>query len=267
MANDRKVKVAELERTDTEDMNRDPITGEPGSHPVGTTIGAAGAGAAGAAVGAAFGGPVGALVGGAIGAIAGGAGGHAVAEQLDPTGEDDYWAKNYTTRDYVEAEEPYDVYRPAYEQGWTARRNQPDRSWDEVEPELARSWAGGANKTGLGWDRAGLAAHDAWNRADESLSAWFAEEDDYWRSAFDSRNYVGNGESYDQYRPAYRYGWMSRVSRPDGRWEDAEDSLQQGWRPMEERAELKWERAKHAVRDAWNRVESKLPGDFDRDGR
>jgi hypothetical protein len=36
---------------------------------------------------------------------------------------------------------------------------------------------------------------------------------------------------------------------------------------MEERAELNWERAKHAVRDAWNRVESKLPGDFDRDGR
>ena len=260
-------RTEELERTDTEDMNRDPITGEPGSHPVGTTLGAAGAGAAGAAVGVAVGGPVGGLVGGVIGAIVGGAGGHAIAEQVDPTGEDAYWAENYTTRDYVDAKQPYDIYRPAYEHGWTARRNHLDRSWDEVEPELERSWEGAANKTGLEWDRAKPAARDAWSRVDDSLNVWFAEEDDYWRSAYGDRDYVHAGETYDLYRPAYRYGWKARVTRPRGRWKDAENDLRQGWRPMEERAGLKWEQAKHAVRDAWHRVESRLPGDFDRDGR
>ena len=51
---------------ETRDMNRDPITGEPGSHPVGTGVGSAGAAAIGAALGAPFG-PIGMLVGGAIG--------------------------------------------------------------------------------------------------------------------------------------------------------------------------------------------------------
>ena len=37
------------------DSNPDPITGAPGSHPVGTGLGAAGAGAAGAAIGATIG--------------------------------------------------------------------------------------------------------------------------------------------------------------------------------------------------------------------
>ena len=36
------------------DMNRDPITGTPGSHPLGTGVGAAGGAVAGAAVGAIF---------------------------------------------------------------------------------------------------------------------------------------------------------------------------------------------------------------------
>jgi hypothetical protein len=260
-----KHRTEELKRTDTEDMNRDPITGEPGSHPVGTTLGAAGAAAAGAAVGTVVGGPVGGLVGGVIGAIAGGAGGHAIAEQIDPTGEDAYWAENYATRDYVDPEQPYDVYRPAYATGWAARRNYPERSWNELEPELQRSWQ--ADKTGLEWDRAKPAARDAWSRADESLNAWFAEEDDYWRSAYSSRDYVRAGESYDLYRPAYRYGWKSRVTRAGGRWEDAEEDLRQGWGAMESQAGLKWEQAKHAVRDAWHRVENRLPGDFDRDGR
>ena len=45
---------------ETRDMNRDPITGEPGSHPVGTGVGAAGGAAAGAVVGSVFG-PIGTL--------------------------------------------------------------------------------------------------------------------------------------------------------------------------------------------------------------
>jgi phage tail tape-measure protein len=70
---------------DSNPANRDPLTGEPGSHPVGTGIGSAGGAAAGAAIGGAAAGPVGALVGGAVGAVAGGATGHAVGESANPT--------------------------------------------------------------------------------------------------------------------------------------------------------------------------------------
>ena len=65
-----------------EGANPDPITGEPGAHPVGVGIGALGAGVAGAAVGA-FAGPVGVLVGAAIGALAGGLAGKEVAAADD----------------------------------------------------------------------------------------------------------------------------------------------------------------------------------------
>lgn len=68
----------------TDNANRDPITCEPGSHPVGTGAGALAGGAAGAAIGAA-GGPVGAGIGAAAGAVVGGLGGHAAGEKFNPT--------------------------------------------------------------------------------------------------------------------------------------------------------------------------------------
>lgn len=56
----------------------DPITGEPGAHPVGVGVGALSAGVAGAAIGS-IGGPIGVLIGAAIGAVAGGLAGKEVA--------------------------------------------------------------------------------------------------------------------------------------------------------------------------------------------
>ena len=50
--------------SDYRDANRDPITDEPGAHPLGTGVGAALGGAAAGAAAGAFGGPVGAVVGG-----------------------------------------------------------------------------------------------------------------------------------------------------------------------------------------------------------
>src|SRR4051794_36906038 len=81
--------------------NRDPLSGEPGAHPVGVGVGAAAGGmAAGAAVGTVAG-PLGTAVGAAVGAIVGGLAGKGVAESVDPTAEDAYWRANYASRDYV----------------------------------------------------------------------------------------------------------------------------------------------------------------------
>ena len=84
----------------THDSNPDPITGEPGAHPVGVAGGGTGGAAAGAAIGGAVGGPIGALVGGAVGAVAGGLAGKAAGEAVNPTEEDTYWKYNYKTRPY-----------------------------------------------------------------------------------------------------------------------------------------------------------------------
>src|SRR3954454_3674465 len=99
----------------TKDENRDPLSGEPGAHPVGTGLGAAGAGAATGALGGAVGGPVGAAVGAVVGAVAGGLAGKGIAESIDPTAEDAYWRDNHSSRPYFDKTHSYDDYRPAYQ--------------------------------------------------------------------------------------------------------------------------------------------------------
>src|SRR5476649_2821586 len=96
--------------------NRDPITGAPGSHPIGTGIGAAAGGAAaGAAVGTVAG-PVGTIAGAAVGAIVGGLAGKGVAESVNPTAEDAYWRKNHSGQPYANGRS-YDEYGLAYRNG------------------------------------------------------------------------------------------------------------------------------------------------------
>ena len=152
------------EKNPSTDTNRDPITGAPGAHPVGTGLGAAAGGAAaGAAVGT-MAGPVGTAVGAAVGAVAGGLIGKGVAEAIDPTAEAAYWEANYASRPYVAPGTDYAVYAPAYRYGWESRARFADRSWDEVSPELAADWPTLAGNSGLSWDRAEPAVRDAWHR-------------------------------------------------------------------------------------------------------
>jgi hypothetical protein len=152
----------------TRDTNPDPITGAPGSHPVGTGVGAAITGAAAGVAGGALGGPVGAVAGAAIGAVAGGLAGKAVEEQFDPTAEDAYWRANYRGRPYVEKDAAYEAYQPAYQYGWEARSQFRDREFDEIEPELEKDWTSRRSK--LSWDRAKQATRDAWDRVRHGMS-------------------------------------------------------------------------------------------------
>jgi len=144
--------------------NRDPISGAPGAHPVGTGLGAlAGGAAAGAAVGTVAG-PVGTLIGAAVGVVAGGLAGKGVAEAIDPTREDAYWRDNYSERPYVQSGSTYEDYGPAYGFGVDTASRYPGRSFDDVEPEMSRQWNERSGASNLRWDNARDAARDAWNR-------------------------------------------------------------------------------------------------------
>jgi len=144
--------------------NEDPITGEPGAHPVGVGVGAAAGGAAtGAAVGSVAG-PIGTAVGAAAGAVVGGLAGKAVAEQIDPTVHDTYWNEQYTSRPYYTKGMTYDDYRPAYHYGAIARSRYPGKRFDEVESNLGAEWAKAKGKSRLEWEKAKHATRDAWDR-------------------------------------------------------------------------------------------------------
>jgi hypothetical protein len=64
--------------------SRDPITGEPGFHPIATVAGGASGAMTGAAIGA-MGGPVGIVLGAAAGGLIGGLAGDALVELLSPS--------------------------------------------------------------------------------------------------------------------------------------------------------------------------------------
>src|SRR5688572_18423374 len=110
----------ELNRQLKKDKSRnpDPITGAPGSHPVGTGLGAAvgGAATAGALAGTAVG-PVGTIAGAAVGAVVGGLMGKGIAEKVDPTREDAYWRENHARQPWGKTRS-FDDYQPAYRIGY-----------------------------------------------------------------------------------------------------------------------------------------------------
>ena len=147
--------------------NRDPITGAPGSHPVGTGVGAAGGAATGAAIGA-VGGPAGMLAGAAVGAVVGGLAGKGVAEAIDPTIEEAYWRDSFASRSYAKGA-TWDDYGPAYRYGWETYPQFAGTSFDEVEPQLRSHWDSRRGDSDLDLERAKYAAKDSWQRLSDNI--------------------------------------------------------------------------------------------------
>ncbi len=156
------------------DENLDPLTGQPGAHPVGSGVGAASGGASGAAIGGVVGGPVGAVVGAVVGGVAGGLAGKGVAEAIDPTAEDAYWRDEHQSRDYVDdtSEYTYDQdYSPAYRVGYQGygQHAAAGSSYDQSESKLEAEWEEIKGDSKLTWEEAKHASRDAWNRVEHAL--------------------------------------------------------------------------------------------------
>ncbi len=148
------------------DSNPDPITGEPGSHPLGTGIGAASGAATGAAIGA-IGGPVGSLVGGAIGAVTGGYVGKGIEEHYDPTVEDAYWKENHGSQSYAQTTgRPYEDYQSAYTTGHQGASEYGARGskFEDVESDLKTNYEQTKNSAAVGWEHAKDATRAAYDR-------------------------------------------------------------------------------------------------------
>lgn len=147
-----------------ESLNRDPISDEPGAHPIGTGIGAGGGAITGAALGLA-GGPIGVAVGTVIGAVVGGLAGKGAAEAVNPTAEDAYWREAYVGEPYYTDGLGYDDYAPAYSAGYESAGVDRKRDFDAYEAELASTWDSRRGESRLNWDDARPATRAAWERA------------------------------------------------------------------------------------------------------
>ena len=154
-----------------EDLNRDPITGTPGAHPLGTGAGASSGGVAGAAVGLAVGGPVGGVIGAAVGAVAGGLAGKSAAEAVNPTAEEIFWRETYIREPYYVKGRTYEYYAPGFRAGWEGRVHHGGRTFDEAEPALKAAYILTKTELDPGWQDVRPAARAAWERADRNSKA------------------------------------------------------------------------------------------------
>lgn len=235
------------------DLNRDPISGTPGSHPVGVGVGGVAGGAAAGAIAGTFFGPIGTLIGAAVGVVAGAAAGKGVAERIDPTGEIEYWREESRSRDYVDPTRDFDKeYAAAYGYGLQGREKYAGRTWDDTEEELQRDWRSARGTSSLEWDEAREAVRDSWDRADRTYST-YENTDRHFASRFDTVGYRAGDETFEDYRPAYRYGTQTRANYGDREWDDKlENELKEGWDKTKGKSRLTWERAKAAVKDAFS---------------
>ena len=160
-------RVSGAYKGDRGDANRDPISGAPGAHPVGTGLGAAAGGmATGAAVGTVAG-PVGTAVGAAVGAVVGGLAGKAIAEKIDPTVEEAYWAEQYQNEHYYDKRYSFQDYHPGYRTGWEGRARYSGRNFDEVERELQSDYERNRGKSRLDWENNRHAVRAGWDRIED----------------------------------------------------------------------------------------------------
>jgi hypothetical protein len=80
-------------------------------------------------------------------------------------------------------------------------------------------------------------------------------EDAYWSQNYCKRPYYDPSIPYEEYRPAYRYGWEARAIHSRCAFEAVEAELKMNWESARAQSTLSSEKAMAAVRDAWDRVD------------
>ena len=90
---------------------------------------------------------------------------------------------------------------------------------------------------------------------------------DHFKNTYRDTAYYASGRDWNDYEPAYKYGYDTYSQYRGQRFEDVEPDLERNWNATRANSRLEWNDARGAVRDGWHHIERNLPGDFDRDGR
>lgn len=79
---------------------------------------------------------------------------------------------------------------------------------------------------------------------------------DYWSQRFSSEPYLQEGDRFEDFEPAYRFGHSLRGEADD--LDLHEEAWEQRWNAVKEGCRLTWERAKKAIRAAWRHAEAEV---------
>jgi hypothetical protein len=116
-------------------------------------------------------GPVGTVIGTISGGVAGAYAGKAIAENVDPTAEANYWRDAYVDQPYYSGDYSYDDYEPAYRSGWESYDPASQLEWNEREAVAKSRWESEGGSSTMTWEQARLAAEDAYGRVNERAAS------------------------------------------------------------------------------------------------
>lgn len=92
--------------------------------------------------------------------------------------------------------------------------------------------------------------------AGKQIADSFTAEDIYFRERFKSSPYAASERKYEDYQPAYRFGWEAGERFEGSLFEENEPELQRGWTTA--KPSMPWEEARLAAREAWDRRRQRL---------
>jgi Glycine zipper len=79
-------------------------------------------------------------------------------------------------------------------------------------------------------------------------------DDTLLRDNFDSRPYVEEGDNFEDYEPAYRYGGAVESKFGDANFERMEPEIRSEWDKLGDTADYPWADARPAVKDGYDRT-------------
>jgi hypothetical protein len=86
------------------------------------------------------------------------------------------------------------------------------------------------------------------------------EEYHYWQQNYAGRDYYESGKPFEDYEPAYAYGYHAYGSNKGRPYKEVEPSLRDDWEKNRGKSTLSWDQARAAVRDSYDRVNSRAAG-------
>ena len=76
---------------------------------------------------------------------------------------------------------------------------------------------------------------------------------EYWSQRFPSEPYLEEGDRFEDFEPAYRFGYLLRGEVDD--MDSRESEWEERWERFKADCRLSWRQAKNAVRTAWRHAE------------
>jgi hypothetical protein len=165
--------------------------------------------------------------------------------------DEDYFRQDFQ-RNYADSGYDYSYYQPGYRFGYELG-NSPQfrgRNWIGTEADARRAWE--MQHPNDAWEDFKDSVRRGWERFTASVSDFASGDEDDFRQDFDW-NYQGAGRDYEQYRPAYRYGYdLAREDRfRNYGWSDVERDAQNDWQTRF--PQNRWTDYRTSVQYGWNR--------------